>query len=79
MIRDTEGLHARQRAALPHFIKTANKSKIARLAGVNRTTVYRWLAEPDFARAVIRLYNEELGKLRERVTRPVSSGQSGAG
>ena len=44
----TENLTERQLAALPHLLRPGTLTARARHAGVNRTTLYRWLQDEDF-------------------------------
>ena len=43
-----ENLTERQLAALPHLLKPGTLTAQARHAGVNRTTLYRWLQDENF-------------------------------
>ncbi len=44
----TENLTERQLVALPHLLKPGSLSVRARHAGINRTTLYRWLQDENF-------------------------------
>ena len=45
-------LSPRQAAAIPHIITARSTTEAAELADVNRTTLYRWMADPDFRDAL---------------------------
>jgi hypothetical protein len=49
---NTPGGTDRQRRFLDAYQQGPTISTAARLAGINRATVYRWLADPDFAAAM---------------------------
>ena len=46
------GLTDRQVEALPHIAAASTLSEGARLAGISRTTLYRWMADDEFRRAL---------------------------
>ena len=48
-------LSPRQIAALPYIIAAPTLSEGARLAEIGRTTLYRWMDEPDFRQELERL------------------------
>ncbi len=41
-------LSERQALAIPHLVSAKSASETAELVGVNRTTIYRWMDDPDF-------------------------------
>ena len=41
-------LSERQVLAIPHLVSAKSASETAELVGVNRTTIYRWMDDPDF-------------------------------
>ncbi len=51
-------LTARQLAALPYLVASPSLSDGARLADIGRTTLYRWLTEPDFRYHLERLRSD---------------------
>ena len=55
---DAADLTDRQLAALPYLTASVSLSESARLAGVGRTTLYRWLEDPEFRRELERLRGE---------------------
>ena len=55
-----EDLSERQLMALPHLLKPGPLTEQARNAGVSRTTLYRWLQDDSFRRAVDRLREDSM-------------------
>ena len=55
-----DALSPRQIGALPYLIGPGSASQRARNAGISRTTLYRWLEEPDFRDTLQRLRKEVL-------------------
>ncbi len=53
-------LSPRQIGALPHLLGPGSATQRARNAGISRTTLYRWLQEPEFREALDRLRKEIL-------------------
>jgi phage terminase small subunit len=45
-------LTPKQRKAIESLLATGNVAEAARAAGVARQSLYRWLADPDFAKAL---------------------------
>ena len=37
-----------QEIAIPHLVSSKSVSEAAKLVGVNRTTIYRWMDDPTF-------------------------------
>lgn len=53
-------LSPRQILALPHLLGPGSATQRARNANISRTTLYRWLDDPDFRNALERLRKEVL-------------------
>ncbi len=51
-------LSPRQIAALPYIIAAPSLSEAARLTEIGRTTLYRWMDEPDFRQELERLRSQ---------------------
>ena len=56
--REPDGLSENQLAALPYLVASTNLSEGARLANIGRTTLYRWMDDPDFHDAFERLRSQ---------------------
>ena len=55
---DAADLTNRQLAALPYLTASVSLSEGARLADIGRTTLYRWLEDPEFREELERLRSE---------------------
>ena len=66
-LENPENLSLRQLTALPHLIGTGSVTQQARDAGIARATLYRWLQDPDFRRALERLRHETLHAAEARI------------
>ena len=55
---NSTSLSTRQRDALPYLVASGSLSEAARLADVGRTTLYRWMNDPDFSKPTERLRKE---------------------
>ena len=64
-----ERLSAKQRRAVEALLATGEVTAAAREAGINRTTLYRWLKEPDFLAAVRHAEAEALDELSRLLVR----------
>jgi phage terminase small subunit len=60
-------LTARQQQLLVELVKNSDLQQAARTAGVGRTTVYRWLADPRFSAELARLRNETMKEALDSV------------
>ena len=55
-----EGLTQRQITALPHLIRPGTLAEQAKNARIARTTLYRWLQDPDFRRTLEQLREDSI-------------------
>lgn len=55
-------LTARQQRLLMELVRNPNIKAAARVAGVGRTTAYRWLAQPEFTDELHRRRNEAMNE-----------------
>ena len=57
----------RQQRLLTEMVQTTDTQAAARATGIGRSTVYRWLREPDFADELARRRNKVLNEALESV------------
>ena len=66
-VENPENLSLRQLDALPHLIGSGSQTQKAKDAGIGKTTLYRWLQNPDFRAALERLRRETLNAAEARI------------
>lgn len=60
-------LTTQQRQALAAMLQAGSLTEAAKIAGVNRVTLYRWMADPTFAAALREAESEALAALSRRL------------